>query len=350
MGVIEDLKELGGKQVGDKFNQDSFRTHNVLDSVNLTSGYCAGVVLDWARRVLQSAPERDEKYMSYSTPKLTTERKVATLRRMAQAYDGQATSYVSETKKGATVTELRKLKLLQVESWTDYGTGVPVPSNVAEMLGKYWDIPGKPNSTFAKFDLNSEPAGVLTYQDIDRLIANLSERQDAQHKPGSADGRHWETFAAELDTKFRKHRDDATQKAPTKLFGNLEVVKSSPSQDYPEAGYWFAELRTQGLQLNCCTTASFKPTGGGNGHQIAIHQTGMDEFVFFDPNYGAFRFAMAGLKACFQHLFWKAIIVDDKVLDGAKAVYLRRKVDTAKDVGSWNRLGYTIFQRKEEDV
>ncbi len=348
MSVIEDLKKLGGKPLGDEFNQDDFRTHDVLDSVNLTSGYCAGVVLDWARRVLQSKANRDEKYMSYSTPKLTSERKVATLKRMAQAYNGQSTSYVGETKKTAAVNELRKLKLLQVESFAAYGTGVPVPSDVAEMLEKYWEIPGTANSTFAKFNLSKEPAGVLTYQDIDQLIANLTARPDAQHKPGSADGRQWETFAAELDTKFRKHRDDATRKAPTKLFGNLKVVKSSPSRDYPEAGYWSAELRTQGLQLNCCTTVSFKPTGGGNGHQIAIHQTGLDEFIFFDPNYGAFRFAMAGLKRCFQHLFWDAFIEDDNVLDGKKAVYLRRKVDTAPAVGSWNRMGYTIFQCKED--
>jgi hypothetical protein len=349
MSVIDDLKKIGGKPLGDAFSQDAFRTHDVLDNVTLTSGYCAGVVLDWTRRVLQSGPGRQEKYLSYSTPNYSTpERKVATatLKRMAAAYDGQAPSYVGETNKTATLNELRKLKLLPVESYDAYGTGVPVLNPMAQRLVKYWQIPGTPNGMFGKFNLKMKIAGVLAYKDIDTLIDNLTATPDAQYEAGSTDGRDWATFAAELDTKFRKNRIADRRKDPNRLFGNLKVVDSSPAHDYESAGHWSHKLRTEGFRLNCCTTVSFKPTGGGNGHQIAVHQTGNDDFVFFDPNYGAFQFSAANLKGCFQHLFWATMIDDPKALDGTKAVYLRRKSETAAAVGSWNRMGYTIFARK----
>ena len=53
MSVRDELRECGGVPLGDGFSQDSFRTHNVIEGANIANGYCAGVALDWIRRVLQ---------------------------------------------------------------------------------------------------------------------------------------------------------------------------------------------------------------------------------------------------------------------------------------------------------
>src|SRR6266513_942124 len=100
MSISDDLKKIGGQseqvkvQLGDDFNQTTFKGTITVDGVDLTGGYCSGVVLDWARRVLQSASGRDEKYLSYSTPN-AQERRGATVHRMAKAYEGHSKHYVA---------------------------------------------------------------------------------------------------------------------------------------------------------------------------------------------------------------------------------------------------------------
>jgi len=93
--------------------------------------------------------------------------------------------------------------------------------------------------------------------------------------------------------------------------------------------------------------AAFSPSAGGSGHAVAVHQKGLDEFVFFGPNYGAFRYAKENLMNCFQHLFWAPFITAPKdLLDGKKAEYLRREKLTDKVEDRWDKMGYTIFARK----
>ena len=51
MSVRDELRECGGVPLGDGFSQDNFRTHNVIEGANIANGYCAGVALEWMRRV-----------------------------------------------------------------------------------------------------------------------------------------------------------------------------------------------------------------------------------------------------------------------------------------------------------
>jgi Yersinia/Haemophilus virulence surface antigen len=122
------------------------------------------------------------------------------------------------------------------------------------------------------------------------------------------------------------------------------VVNSDSTKNYEKAGEWSHKLMNYGFQNNCCTIIAFSPSEGGSGHAVAVHQKAADEFVFFDPNYGAFRYSKENLKHCFQHLFWTPYIKATKdVLDGEKAVYLRRVKQTDKVEGRWDKMGYTIF-------
>ncbi|HEY1756937.1 MAG TPA: YopT-type cysteine protease domain-containing protein [Bryobacteraceae bacterium] len=350
MSVVDDLKKIGGEvevQHG-AFNQRSFRGDTVsVDGVSLTGGYCAGVVLDWARRVLLSASDRDQKYLNYSTTN-SQARRAATLERMAKAYAGQGGHYITgDTFKVQALNLLNQLKVSGEETFQSYGTGVPVTNDGAVLFKKFWQIPGAPNTIFAKFNLAKEPAGVLTYTNIQTLIDNLTPRPDAQHSPLSVDGRHWETFAAELDEDFALQRTSRGRDATNKPFSNLRVVSSRPEQNYAGGGQWLGVLMANGLQENCCSVVGFAPSNGGNGHAVAVHQKGVNEFIFFDPNYGAFRYTRENLKNCFQHLFWTPYIqAATGVLDGTKAVYLRRETINHPPEGLWNKMGYTIFANK----
>jgi hypothetical protein len=218
-------------------------------------------------------------------------------------------------------------------------------NTTAKLFAGLWEF-GEP--PLDKFDLQKHPAGVLSYHDIESLIANLNSRTDKQFQARSTDGRHWETFAKELDVKLRQFRMDAKKTGnPKRLFSNLKVVKTSPQKQYPSAGHWSGELQTNGYMVDGCTIVQFSPNTGGNGHAIAVYQSAPDKFIFFDPNLGALSFSREKLKGCLQHLFWApAVRAEEDVLDGDKAVYLRRKTASSKAQDHWNKMGYTIFQRK----
>ena len=91
MSVRDELKACGGVPLGDGFNQDSFRTHDMIGGVDISNGYCAGVALDWTRRVLQpnnreGIARTGSAHLDYESPSYGTEaRKVSTVKRMAAA-------------------------------------------------------------------------------------------------------------------------------------------------------------------------------------------------------------------------------------------------------------------------
>jgi hypothetical protein len=364
MSERDELRECGGVPLGDGFNQDSFRTHNVIEGANIANGYCAGVALDWIRRVLQprnrhGVERTGSTHLDYASPKYvqTPERKVSTVRRMATAYGGSATSYVSETERSKLKHRLESLQNGTEENYTAYGLGVPIPGTVAQLLKKVWDVPG--NSTFRRFSLSSEPAGTLTKATIAQLLTSLNQNADPQQQPLAAGGREWASFADELDTRFQAIRISETRQVTARPFSNLQVVRSSPSTNYTSAGVWATVLIDDGLMVDGGTLVSMKPTSVSNGHQIAIHQKSAEEFVLFDPNYGAFRCSATALERCLQQLFWRPYTYTEgngnsakvqisgamvATLDGNRAIYCRRQNINSQPTGEWKAMGYTIFQ------
>jgi hypothetical protein len=365
MAIRDELKACGGVPLGDGFNQDSFRTHNVIDGVNIANGYCAGVALDWIRRVLQpnnrdGIARSGTTHLDYESPNYGSPAgKTSTVRRMAAAHSGQATAYVSETGRSKLKQRLTALQTEVEQNWGSLGVGVGIPHDVALMLKTVWQIPGDPNSTFSKFNLSLQTAGALRRNEITDLLADLNQMADPQQSAGAAGGRDWTSYASELDTNFRQIRISEARQVTARPFSNLSVVRSSPSTDYASAGAWSATLRTNGLSEGCGTLVSMKPASVLNGHQVAIHQKLPDEFVLFDPNYGSFKCSGASLKNCLQQLFWQPYLntegngntakinisgVKVATLDGNLAVYCRRASLNAQPSGAWKAMGYTVFR------
>lgn len=350
MDVRDELIACGGKPIGDAFNQSQFKQLGGVESNRIPGGYCAGVVLDWTRRVLQSSPMRPDYYLSYSKPDyevspvhMGLSPQAATVNRMATAYEEQAANYVGQTDVQKTIAVLERLSNAVEEKWNSE-VGVRVSSADAKLIAKCWQI-GQRGTALESLEAGYEPAGFLPLTTIADLRAQLAQHNDPQLEARAGGGRHWETTAAVLDNRFRQIRISESRQVPKKLFSNLRVVRTSPSRAYNSGGAWLAELVANGLVEGCCTTLSFKPTSGGSGHQVAVHQLDADVFRLFDPNYGTFEFNRNGLEACFQHLFWASLFQRpiEGVLDGDKAVYLRRDKETDPPVGTWNRMAFTVF-------
>lgn len=362
MSVRDELQACGATAMGQGFSQESFRTHDAIEGVNIENGYCAGVVLDWTRRVLQPNGREGSAHLEYASPRYAQNaRKVATVRRMAKAYGGQSTSYVNETTHENLRNRLTQLSQVGVEqNWDTYGMGVGIPNDVAKLMAKVWEIPGGANSTFARFSMTREPSGALCISQITDLLAQLNRMDDPQRQANAADGREWAQFAATLDGRFNEIRVTETRQTTTRPFGNLRVVRSSPSTNYASPGAWLGTFRESALVVGGCTVVSMKPTTVSTGHQVAIHHTAESEFVLFDPNYGAFRCTWDALSRSMQHMFWRPYLRtagagatatvningrDVQKLDANLAIYCRRRNVNAQPTGEWVAMGYTVFER-----
>jgi hypothetical protein len=364
MSEREELKQCGGVPLADGFSQRSFRGGTVIPGVNIENGYCAGVALDWTRRVLQpnnrqGIARTGSAHLDYAS--LKPERNLPTLKRMVAAKQGSAASYVNESPRSIVRRRLAALQTEDEVQIENYGLGVPIPTDLAVVMSKVWPIPGASNSSFTRFNLSSSSgtSGTLRKAKIAQFLVALNA-PDPQQEPNAGDGRDWTNYARVLDEQFRTIRLSETRQVTARPFSDLRVVRSSPFKDYASAATWAGTLLADGLTVNCCTIVSIKPDSDSKGHQIAIHQKRDDEFVLFDPNYGSFRCSGGALRKCLRQLFVEPcllaegtghsarILISDamiETLDGDLAVYRRREHINAPAISEWKAMGYTVFEK-----
>lgn len=358
MTVSEELARLGIRQ-GAAFNQGSFRVgvgvapstqhrlgKNTVEGADITGGYCAGVALDWCRRVLLSGPDRSETSLSYGGqhykyPTVPSggimSRKEATVRRMAKGYAEQAATYVGQTNMESVQPLLARLLATQEIDIEGLPRGVPVSKSELGLLRKVWKIPDK------QVDLGYEPAATVTHAQIRGFIA---DKDDSQHRARDAGGRSWSNMAATLDERFNQIRVAEGRQVSSKPFSGMKVRSSYPTRNFDRASQWAYVLDNEGYEQDCCTLISISPGGGGSGHAVAVHQKTPVSFDFFDPNFGTYRMTKENLGFCFQHLFWTPYFeAPEGTLDGDKAIYQRRDSPDASPDSPWTKMGYTIFER-----
>lgn len=341
MTVHNELVAIGGTLIGERFSQVRF------NRATADQGYCAGIVLDWTRRVLQSPHANMAGYLSYSRYGGETDpRHVATDQRMQIAFHNSADTYVTQTaqQKLRVVLPVLLTKPEQTDN-SRFGNGVPVPRSIANEMGKIWTIG---EDQFSRFDLNQDPAGRLTHSTIRHMIGQLSNSRDEQLEDNIGDGRQWGSVATVLDESARQIRSAAGRQTSKIPFANIQVVRSRPPTIYGQPDQWIRTLTTEGVQENCCTVVSLTPPNGRVGHQIAINQLKPGAFLFFDPNYGVYLFSQENLVKCFAHMFWKPLVrmPDQTTLDADRAVYCRRDVPTGSPLTPWKKVAYTVFQKR----
>lgn len=338
MSTYSELESLGTAL--STFNQSSFRGSTTqVGGTSITGGYCAGVCLDWMRRALLSQPNRDQKFLGYEGTKDAG----STVKRMGVAYKEQAPTYVSETNLKQAVSMLATLKNGVEETYNIKGsprTGVPISTGQAKVLLELWVLGDD-------LDTTKSPAGVLSKARLSSLHAAALVRQDPQKTARAASGRDWTSLAGQLDDEFKAMRLATGRQVTKKSFSSVQVRSASTQKQYGSGGVWAAELKARAFVPNCCTILSFSHNGGGGGHAVAVHATG-DHYHFFDPNYGTFKYTLESLMNALQHLFWApyvTVTAESTVLDGHKAVYLRREQSNSPVPAPMNDVGYTIFER-----
>ena len=133
-----------------------------------------------------------------------------------------------------------------------------------------------------------------------------------------------------------------------KPFSSIEVIVSVEPQDYLNGDAWWTAIKQYGLLDGCCSILGFAQTAGGEGgHAVAVHQKGED-YIFFDPNHGSFKYSKDNQLRALKHLFWEPQFpAPEGVPHGKKAVYVRRGMKAP--YRNMNNVGYTIFQRKKPD-
>jgi hypothetical protein len=117
MSVRDELRACGGVLLGDGFSQDSLRINNIIEGANVANGSCAGVALDWIRRMLEprnrlGVERTGSTHSDYASPKYEEPHETKSFHGQTngQAHGGSATSYVSETDRSKFKQRLESLK------------------------------------------------------------------------------------------------------------------------------------------------------------------------------------------------------------------------------------------------
>jgi len=158
---------------------------------------------------------------------------------------------------------------------------------------------------------------------------------DPQHKSSAAAGREWAQYAQTLDERFSNSK--------ARKFGNLHVVVSIPRQNHASPGTWIVKLSREALVDNACTVVNVG-TPTEDGHTVAVHRLG-DDYRFFDPNYGVFRYDRTSLGRALLYLFHGSPFPDETCLDNELPVYQRRDdASQPRRTTAWTRMSCTTFK------
>jgi len=249
---VPDLLKGFGSAVGE-FSQGEFRTRyavpvgrSPIDKSNyraqgLGGGYCAGVCLDWIRRVLLSRPERDERYLTYQYANLKS---------------GRRTFDSKDTKRSTEASAARSRQNVQVQA----------------------DAYALSNS--------------LNWYKESETVSHL-------------DPTEFKKETARMDVFFDKSRKEAGREASSKHFSQLELVESKMSTYASASQWMnelFGSLIAGGcvsyLGFNSGTTGHAVAVW-----QRKHSPDDQGSFYLFDPNFGVYSYSKAGLRNAIKVLF-----------------------------------------------
>lgn len=251
---IADLLEGYGSRIG-AFNQTTFRTdigQRVSGTQTLTKatfggkslggGYCAGVCLDWARRVLLSAPNRDASALSYGYDKMKAGEGTKDVRTLAQSKDRAFSTVGRMASAWGAHNDM---------NWTSTGGS----TDPYELTPQTWTDTAKTLDTRFDASRKDDQRGVSTKRFSS--VTMVASKTAIYNSAGS-----W--MASLLGGGLRAG-------SVSKLGFN------GPSGKGHAVAVW----------------------------QRKNTVTDPDSFYFFDPNFGVFAYPQAKLQSALQILFWK---------------------------------------------
>lgn len=234
------------------FHQGTYRTelgvnasrqyHDSVGGKPLGSGYCAGVCLDWIRRVLMSGANRDERYLSYDS---------------------------ADIKSGDAVR-------------------------------------GRSNADARERAFHSAGRMAQAYYHSNNTVNWTRPGDAVGNAPYSKDAEDFSAATAALDRYFDRDRDEAGRHKPLKRFSNLVITSSDRrTYDSPGrwmAALFAALAPGACTQVNFNRSGQ---SGHAVTIWQRRAGDAPDAYYFFDPNYGVFSYKLEKLQLAVQYLFWK---------------------------------------------
>ena len=268
-----------------------------LQSGQVDEGFCKGVCLDWARRVLQGGDP------SFEKPGQRIEGDHPSLRRQTLR---QATIQLRAGSKklvGTTRAQRRYntcSDLIDIYNRNLSRSTVALPADLVTRVTEFFTFTDRP----------AEYAMTRVDDWINRL--NVPEA-------GPASDIEWRAFAQSMDNYCTQ-----TNKASSRPFTGIRILASTNRDPYASAEtaidtmlglHQFAAgtvmIAGFGLRLH---------NGTNSGHAVAMHKLNTGKFMFLDPNYGVFEYTQANLKKALMYLFgrtrtWQRAAVQGGVHD-----------------------------------
>ena len=270
--VIKQLKDFGS-QTGEFVQSEKGKS---LASGQVDNGFCTGVCVDWARRVLGGGRAAF----------------TAKSQRVNPQTNRQATIQVnlkSRIKKANDVNEVRNQLVPVYNSQLNQDT-VLIPAQLQTELLKYLTFTVKSDRRYVR----SSVGQWLT------LLSEIRDEYDRTTPVG------WTAFAQLMDGAHKQNREQQLRGDSNRKFSSIKILKSENEVN----GQNVMGKIDYMLLLN-----EFDPVtvmlmgfdlihnGTATGHAVAAYQLNNGTYQFLDPNYGIFAYAQGGLRTALYYLF-----------------------------------------------
>lgn len=270
--VIRELERFGRKLGA--FVQANEGDHLVRGQVD--EGYCNGICIDWARRVLQGGKatftDKEERKGIQAVRQATIQMRIES--------NDETHSAVINTRNALAGAFNQHLD----------GSPVPITSQLENDLLRYIQFQPAPNRTYDN-------------DRVERWLSLLEEVADTyNHRTETG----FAEFVRAIDAAHIEFRQQQERGPSTRPFNHIKILKSTARQPYPSV----ATAANQLLQLNIFAPDTVLLLGFGlvsrnrnTGHAVAFHRVDNTTYRFLDPNYGMFEYNLQGAYSALIYLF-----------------------------------------------
>jgi len=263
----------------DEFIQADRLAASTVKSVVAGEGFCKGVCMDWARRILQGGKVR------FSGTGLDSQtHRQAEISLVIDHQDARQKEVAALNK---------ELTALYNEAVRAKKHELTIPVGTHTKLLKYRE------------SLGFVVSRTMTYHmdDVDKWTDTLSALQDTcNHR--TAPG--WAALVHTIDNYHLEQRRKAAKKKPTRPFSHIEILESKAPESYSSVADALSILiRLPAFDKHTVMLLGFGLTKSGtkSGHAVAVYKRNDGKFLMLDPNYGVFGYDVKGLISALGYLF-----------------------------------------------
>lgn len=342
--VIAKMKTLGS-QVGE-FQQGQ-RAASLAQPLRdrVSGGYCAGICLDWIRRVVQAGRASYE-VSPYGGTSKRSEQEIQS-REAGQTHRG-AQAWVTRSKE-----ELEKFKAEEKRLWEDQNKIAKRQAKSTQLSSQLEDLKAKSTEAYEKYSelhtaynvlvdvynhagsaaeqVSMKPRlddGEAAYRkahqvwrrfttERDEVLAGLNKVVDKLSAANQQQGeqiatpvlqRFWGSYARTMDQfeMLRRMEGGKFWTVSKRPFSDLKVVMSAQPFESYIGSFVTMLLAKPEFAVTYAAILGFDKLQSQTGHAVAVHKLNTGKFHLFDPNYGIFEFDAAPLGEALCYLFEQA--------------------------------------------